>query len=178
MGAMSQSTSVPTCFPPTANTRSLDEIRYHEPSESLAGSAVTTEEQQLMSSSAVAFDSCSGWIAAAIISTLTACAAFIVDVAEATVSDWKLGYCIRNPLLSKENCCNNETRLLGVRLATDACADFRTWSTGYWTSFAIHAGWALAFGIISCGATMLTRRSLPAVTEDRTDSYDSKPTAA
>ncbi|KAK7561730.1 hypothetical protein BKA81DRAFT_403448 [Phyllosticta paracitricarpa] len=117
MGAMSQSTSAPTFFPPTANTRSLDEIRYHEPSESLASSAVTTEEQQLMSSSAVgerppyndyttidwlhdlvkesyryrrlhshkglryavaaAFDSCFGWIAAAIIGTLTACAAFI-----------------------------------------------------------------------------------------------------
>jgi chloride channel 3/4/5 len=34
------------------------------------------------------FDEASGWVAAAIIGTLTACVAFLVDVAEATVSDW------------------------------------------------------------------------------------------
>ncbi|KAK8174745.1 chloride channel-like protein 3 [Phyllosticta citribraziliensis] len=203
---------------PTAHNRSEDDIRHYEPSESLASSAVTKEEQQLMSSSpvgerlpyndyttidwlhdlvkesyryrrlhshkglryavAAAFDSCSGWIAAAIIGTLTACAAFVVDVAEATVSDWKLGYCTRNPLLTKENCCNNQTRLLDAPLVPDPCPDFRPWSTGYWTSFATYAAWALAFGIVSSSATMLTRRSLPAVTEDRTDSYDSKPAAA
>ena len=51
------------------------------------------------------FEACSGWIAAAIIGTLTACVAFVVDVAEATVSDWKLGFCITNPLLNREACC-------------------------------------------------------------------------
>ncbi|KAK8250876.1 chloride channel [Phyllosticta capitalensis] len=124
-----------------------------------------------------AFDACSGWIAAAIIGTLTACAAFVVDVVEATVSDWKIGYCTGNPLLSKENCCKSTTNAPEASLASDACPDFRQWSTGYWSSFSIYAGWALAFGIVSCSATMLTRRSLPAVTEDKTDSYDSKPAA-
>jgi chloride channel 3/4/5 len=41
------------------------------------------------------FDEASGWIAAALIGTLTACVAYLVDVAEATVSDWKTGFCKR-----------------------------------------------------------------------------------
>lgn len=35
-------------------------------------------------------DQASGWIAAALIGGITACVAFLVDIAEATVSDWKL----------------------------------------------------------------------------------------
>lgn len=35
-------------------------------------------------------DQMSGWIAAALIGSITACVAFLVDIAEATVSDWKL----------------------------------------------------------------------------------------
>ncbi|KAF2088827.1 hypothetical protein K490DRAFT_38172 [Saccharata proteae CBS 121410] len=111
-----------------------------------------------------ALDACSGWIAVAIIGTLTACVAFVVDVAEATVSDWKIGYCSKNPLLSKEACCDGKTPLLGAtsELAGE-CENFRPWSGNYWSSFAIYVAWALAFGIISASATTLTKRSLPAV---------------
>lgn len=103
-----------------------------------------------------AFDSCSGWIAVAIIGSITACIAFVVDVAEATVSGWKLGYCTTNPLLSREACCANAD-------FADNCDAFRSWSASYWSSFAIYAAAALAFGVISSSATMLTKRSLPAV---------------
>lgn len=110
-----------------------------------------------------AFDSASGWIAAAIIGTLTACVAFLVDVAEATVSDWKLGYCTRNPFLNREACCEDKAPLFGTtsELGTD-CKHFKQWSNAYAPSFAIYVGFALVFGIISASVTMTTRRSLPA----------------
>ncbi|KAL1622716.1 hypothetical protein SLS54_004735 [Diplodia seriata] len=103
-----------------------------------------------------AFDSCSGWIAVAIIGSITACIAFVVDVAEATISDWKLGYCTTNPFLSREACCAHAD-------IADDCHVFRSWSTAYWPSFAIYVAAALVFGVISSSATMLTKRSLPAV---------------
>ncbi|KAF2731174.1 chloride channel-like protein 3 [Polyplosphaeria fusca] len=113
------------------------------------------------------FEACSGWIAVAIIGTLTACVAFVVDVATATVSDWKLGYCQRNPLLTREGCCRDTTPLLGSRSGlADDCKHFRVWTDDYAGSFAIYVAMALAFGIVSSSATMLTKRSLPAVTSE------------
>lgn len=107
-----------------------------------------------------AFDSCSGWIAVAIIGTITACVAFVVDVSVSTVSDWKLGYCRRNPLLNREACCESA----GIEAG---CGDelFRLWSQDYGKSFMVYVAWALAFGVISSSATMLTKRSLPAVSD-------------
>ena len=94
--------------------------------------------------------------------------AFLVDVAEATVSDWKLGYCTRNPFMNREACCEDKTPLLsGSRfnvsseIRTD-CTAFHEWSHSYAPSFAIYVAFALAFGVISSSATMLTKRSLPA----------------
>lgn len=113
-----------------------------------------------------ALDSSAGWIAAALIGTLTACVAFAVDVAEATVSDWKLGYCARNPVLSREACCEGKTPLFGA--LKDAppeysarCDEFVLWSTRYGPAFAIYVAFALAFGIVSASVTMLTKRALP-----------------
>ncbi|KAK5002079.1 hypothetical protein LTR28_011860, partial [Elasticomyces elasticus] len=104
------------------------------------------------------FDSASGWIAAALIGTLTACVAFLVDVAEATVSDWKLGYCTRNPFLNREACCEDKTPLLGIASEVgDRCAHFKVWSDGFAPSFAIYVAFALAFGVISSTATMFTK---------------------
>ncbi|GME66260.1 H(+)/Cl(-) exchange transporter 5 [Neofusicoccum parvum] len=125
-----------------------------------------------------AFDSCSGWIAVAIIGSITACVAFVVDVAEATVSDWKLGYCTTSPLLSREACCAGTTPLLRRTDVTEGCDAFHPWSTSYWPSFAIYVAWALAFGLISSSATMLTKRSLPAVAakdEDKLDANAASP---
>ncbi|KAF9640365.1 Chloride channel voltage gated [Lasiodiplodia theobromae] len=67
-----------------------------------------------------------------------------------------LGYCTTNPLLSREACCANAD-------FADNCDAFYSWSASYWSSFAIYAAAALAFGVISSSATMLTKRSLPAV---------------
>ena len=116
-------------------------------------------------------DSASGWIAAAIIGTLTASVAFLVDIAEATVSDWKLGYCTRNVLMDREACCDGRTPLFRAPARTvSECEDFKTWSDSYAPSFAIYVGSALAFGIISSSVTMLTKRALPAAAPGTGDS--------
>ena len=132
------------------------------------------------------FDSASGWIAAAVIGALTACVAFVVDIATATVSDWKLGYCTLNPLLSREACCKGQTPFTGLitinQEVSDNCKDWHLWTKNYTSSFAIYVGFALAFGIISGSVTMLTKRSLPATspgTGDKNQHTDAvQPTVA
>ncbi|KAF2472014.1 chloride channel-like protein 3 [Lindgomyces ingoldianus] len=116
------------------------------------------------------FEASSGWIAVVIIGALTACVAFVVDVAEATVSDWKLGYCTKNPFLSREACCVDKTPLLGaLSEPAEKCKHFKLWTESYAGSFAIYVAMALVFGMISSIATMLTKRSLPAVAPENTD---------
>jgi chloride channel 3/4/5 len=70
----------------------------------------------------------------------------VVDVAVATVSDWKDGYCTANPFSNREN-----------------CSDWHVWSKSYGRNFSIYVGLALMFGTISSSATMLTRSELPSV---------------
>jgi chloride channel 3/4/5 len=130
------------------------------------------------------FDDATGWFVAALVGTLTACVAYLVDVAEATVSDWKLGYCKRNPLLNFDSCCETTSspslaKTYSPITITDesTCEAFHKWSSSYTPSFAIYVAFALAFGIISSSATMLTKRSLPAAspgTGDK-DQYNGPP---
>ena len=99
--------------------------------------------------------------------------AFCVDVAEATVSDWKSGYCRISVFSNREICCTdkspllwsftrgNKSRALDVDLGED-CTDWVFWSSTYSGQYGIYVGWALLFGVISSGVTMLTRSNLPA----------------
>lgn len=111
-----------------------------------------------------AFDSCQGWIAAALIGILTACVAFLVDVAEATVNDWKLGYCTTNVFAHRESCCTDRSPLTTTKanLGED-CKDWHMWTGDWYRAFGIYLGFAAAFGIISSSITMLTKKSLPAI---------------
>lgn len=106
-----------------------------------------------------AFDSCSGWIVAALIGIITAVVAFLVDVATAVVSDWKFGYCRSNPFATRESCCTDRTPLSTLNLGED-CANWKAWNSGWYASFGIYVGWALAFGVLSSSLTMLTKSSL------------------
>ncbi|KEF56157.1 uncharacterized protein A1O9_07738 [Exophiala aquamarina CBS 119918] len=110
-----------------------------------------------------AFDSCQGWIAAALIGTLTACVAFLVDIAVATASDWKTGYCKTNPFASKEVCCTPSKAPFNSWADTgESCPEWRYWASNYWQGFWIYVGFALLFGIISGTVTLTTKRALPA----------------
>lgn len=117
------------------------------------------------------FDSSQGWIAAALIGFITACVAFLVDVAVATLSDWKLGYCSWAIFSNREGCCI-ATSSPGVTIASvHECQHWRMWTTGRWTAFSIYVSLALAFGICSSGVTILTKRSLPVAAPGRGDGH-------
>ncbi|KAH7096007.1 chloride channel [Paraphoma chrysanthemicola] len=111
------------------------------------------------------FDASSGWLAVMLIGTLTACVAFVVDVAVATVSDWKLGYCTRNPFLNREGCCANKTPFLvfSAEKELGECKAWHAWSQNYARSFGVYVGLALVFGLISSSLTMTTKSELPSV---------------
>ena len=47
------------------------------------------------------FDGAQGWILSALVGFLTACIAYVVDVSEAPVFDWKDGYCSTGFILSE-----------------------------------------------------------------------------
>ena len=115
------------------------------------------------------FDQCQGWIAAALIGTLTACVAFAVDVAVATVSDWKTGYCRTSPFSSKDVCCTEKAPLNDLADTGETCSDWQYWDSSYWPQFAIYVGWALLFGIVSGSVTMTTKRALPATSPGQGD---------
>jgi len=97
--------------------------------------------------------------------SLTACVAFLVDICQATVTDWKMGYCKRNPFIDKEGCCKHRTPLyspLDNGGVIDDCQEFHEWSSDFWRSFGIYMAFAIAYGVISSSATMFTKKSLPA----------------
>lgn len=116
------------------------------------------------------FETSSGWIAAAIIGILTACVAFLVDVAEATVSDWKLGYCARRPFSNRETCCTDR-HPFGTAKANlgEGCEAWHMWTDAWYGAFGIYVGFALAFGVISSSITMLTKSTLPLATSGHGD---------
>jgi len=118
-----------------------------------------------------AFDSCQGWIAAALIGILTACVAFVVDVGVATVSDWKMGYCNKNIFASRESCCTKRSPLLAVAEPGETCIEWTFWTQNYWSGFGIYVGFALAFGIISGLFTLTTKKSLPATAPGHGDKF-------
>lgn len=97
---------------------------------------------------------------------LTACIAFLVDLCEATVNDWKGGYCTDNYFASREICCRGKTPLLATTTTSggfdDTCEAFHEWSTGYGKRFAVYGAFAVLFASLGCIVTMFTKGSLPA----------------
>lgn len=87
--------------------------------------------------------------------------AYLVDIAAATVSDWKLGHCTANPLLTREACCASST---SASEPATSCPNFKTWGNEYAASFGVYVAFALCFGLVSAGVTMLTKSALPSAT--------------
>jgi len=94
----------------------------------------------------------------------------MVDVAEATVSDWKIGYCSSNVFSDRASCCTSRKPLGTSEELGDDCKAWHTWSQDYAGAFGIYVAFALAFGIISASVTMLTKSSLPTVTAGKDSS--------
>lgn len=110
------------------------------------------------------WDAAQGWIAAAMIGVFTASVAFLVDVAEITVADYKGGYCKTNVFRNREMCCVRVQAT--VRLLEDIgedCPQWHDWSHDYGASFAIYVAFAVLFGVVAGSVTMTTKANLPAV---------------
>lgn len=122
------------------------------------------------------FEDCSGWIAAALIGILTACVAFLVDVAEATVSDWKLGYCKSNPFWNREICCTDRHPLGTGRVNLgEGCQEWHMWTDDWSRAFAAFVGFALLYGVVSSSLTMWTKSTLPAAAPGHLNKHALKP---
>lgn len=109
---------------------------------------------------------------------VTACIAFLVDLSEATVSDWKLGYCRSNPLLSRVGCCaSRQPLLIGAAIHSSAdsgCADWHVWTSNWYGSYGIFIASAVAFGVLSSSLTMLTKSTLPSAMPGSGDTHHRK----
>ena len=108
-------------------------------------------------------------MAAAVIGILTAFIAFLVDIAVATISDWKFGYCKSNVFTNREMCCPK--MLAGhSRVLSEGCAAWQEWSPRYSVAFSVYTILALSFGIISASLTLTTKATVGGVT--RKDDMD------
>jgi len=96
----------------------------------------------------------------------------MVDVAEATVSDWKLGYCTSNIFQNRDSCCTDR-HPLGTTKANlgESCERWHMWTLDYCGAFGIYVGFALVFGTISCSVTLLTKSSLPTAAPGHADKH-------
>jgi chloride channel 3/4/5 len=113
-----------------------------------------------------------------LIGIFTAIVAFVVDIAEATISDWKLGYCSSNLLRTRESCCSTEglVTTIGYGIQSEEkCDAWKEWSESYWNSFAIYIGFALVFGMIAGSVTMTTKASLPVAKKESIDGREDAP---
>lgn len=100
------------------------------------------------------WDAAQGWVAACIIGVLTAGVAFLVDVSVASVADWKEGRCASGG---------------GWWLDRERCGDaWRPWSASWGSTYGIYVCFALVYGLVAGGVTMLTKATLPAA-ESRDD---------
>ncbi|KAK5162478.1 hypothetical protein LTR04_003652, partial [Oleoguttula sp. CCFEE 6159] len=103
----------------------------------------------------VLFDGAQGWILVAIIGCLTAVVAYFVDITEATIFDYKSGYCTTAWYSSRRKCCAGATR----------CAGWTSWSEALhsgtivdeWTDFATFVLWVVLLATLSCVLTLATK---------------------
>ena len=93
--------------------------------------------------------------------------AFLVDVAEETISDYKVGFCFSKPFRNRETCCMNKLPLFGMlETVNEECSDWKMWSETFWGGFGIYVGFAVLFGIMAGSVTMTTKSNLPAAGQD------------
>jgi chloride channel 3/4/5 len=105
------------------------------------------------------FDGAQGWILVAIIGILTAVVAYIVNVTENLLFDWKQGYCTKSWRMSRKTCCSGAS----------ICDDWLHWSrvirtdrldsTG--TQFAAFVLGVIVLSMSSCALTLMTKTVVP-----------------
>lgn len=103
-------------------------------------------------------DGVQGWILSALSGFIIALVAYVVNVAEVAVFDFKDGYCSTHWYLSEKRCCPN-----------GACDAWRSWGDvaqyrpfGHkLTGFSIYLGFCLLFACLACWITLFTKTVVP-----------------
>ncbi|KAK4456605.1 putative chloride channel protein [Cladorrhinum samala] len=106
----------------------------------------------------VLFDGAQGWILSALVGFIVAVLAYVVNVAEATVFDFKDGYCTRQWYYSEKTCCPH-----------GPCTDWRDWGEvlrGFpfgeqSTEYAVYIFAAIVLASVSCLITLTTKTVVP-----------------
>jgi chloride channel 3/4/5 len=106
----------------------------------------------------ILFDGAQGWILSALVGFVVAVLAYVVNVSESTVFDFKDGYCAKAWYLSEKKCCP-----LGP------CTDWRDWGEvlegksvlSQWAEFGIYVFFAIALAVVSCLLTLTTKTVVP-----------------
>lgn len=106
----------------------------------------------------ILFDAAQGWILSALVGFIVAVIAYIINVSEQTLFDWKDGYCSTKWYLSEKRCCP-----LGD------CTDWVSWSEvvydlpfdAKWREWAVYIFWVNTFALAACLLTLLTKTVVP-----------------
>lgn len=104
------------------------------------------------------FDGAQGWILSALVGFAVAVLAYVINVTEQVMFDWKDGYCAAGWHLSEKRCCP-----LGD------CTDWISWSdvvkdlplSATLREFAIYLFWVVAFAFVACLLTLTTKTVVP-----------------
>lgn len=106
----------------------------------------------------VFFDGAQGWILSAVVGVILAMLAYVINVSEQTIFDWKEGYCHAAWYYSEKRCC-----------PIDDCTDWRPWAEvldGYpfgakWTEFSVYVVFVIGLAVAACLLTLLTKTVVP-----------------
>ncbi|KAM0716269.1 hypothetical protein Q7P37_007714 [Cladosporium fusiforme] len=104
------------------------------------------------------FDGAQGWILVAIIGTIVAGIAYVIDVTEAAIFDFKTGYCSSNWRFSKRQCC----------AGASICDEWCRWSGlihregdgKLWSDFAAFFTWVVVLSLLACWITLQTKTTI------------------
>lgn len=104
------------------------------------------------------FDGAQGWVLVFIIGVLTAGFAYMIDVTESAIFDFKSGYCTTHWWYSKRQCC----------IGASICDDWHKWSNltphegevNLWTDYGAYVGWCVLLSLISCVVTLRTKTTI------------------
>lgn len=104
------------------------------------------------------FDGAQGWVLVFIIGCITAGFAYVIDVTEATIFDFKSGHCHKHWYYSKRQCCDGAS----------ICDEWYKWSRStdhdedgkLWVDYAAFVAWVVGLALAACAVTMLTKTTI------------------
>ncbi|KXX73884.1 H(+)/Cl(-) exchange transporter 3 [Madurella mycetomatis] len=106
----------------------------------------------------VLFDGAQGWILSALVGFIVAVLAYVVNVSEATVFDFKDGYCVKGWFINEKKCCPH-----------GPCTDWRDWGEVFngWpfgeksTEYIVYISCVIALASLSCLLALTTKTVVP-----------------